>query len=55
MEAMLGIYLYSYPYLKLAKTTLSFLLLLMSSLQQNLRRGQSRFCLEVRRREEREG
>jgi hypothetical protein len=49
MEAMLGIYLYSYPYLKLAKTTLSFLLLLMSSLQQNLRRGQSRFCLEVRR------
>jgi hypothetical protein len=55
MEAMLGIYLYSYLYLKLAKTTLSFLLLLMSSLQQNLRRGQSRFCLEVRRREEREG
>jgi hypothetical protein len=47
MEAMLGISLYSYPYLKLAKT-LSFLLLLMSSLQQNWRRGQNRFCLEAK-------
>jgi hypothetical protein len=47
MEAMLGISLYSYLYLKLAKM-LSFLLLLMSSLQQNWRRGQNRFCLEVR-------
>jgi hypothetical protein len=47
MEAMLGISLYSYPYLKLAKT-LSFLLLFRSSLQQNWRRGQNRFCLEVR-------
>jgi hypothetical protein len=37
MEAMLGISLYSFPYLKLAKM-LSFLLLLMSSLQQNWRR-----------------
>jgi hypothetical protein len=46
METTLGISLYSYPYLKLAKT-LSFLLLLMSS-QQNWRRGQNRFCLEVR-------
>jgi hypothetical protein len=46
MEAMLGISLYSYPYLKLAKM-LSFLLLLMSSLQQNWRRGQNRFCLKV--------
>jgi hypothetical protein len=34
-------------YLKLAKM-LSFLLLLMFSLQQNWRRGQNRFCLEVR-------
>jgi hypothetical protein len=47
MEAMLGISLYSYPYLKLAKT-LPFLLLLMSSLQQNWRRGQNRFCLGAR-------
>jgi hypothetical protein len=47
MEAMLGISLYSYPYLKLTKT-LSFLLLLMFSLQQNWRRGQNRFWLEVR-------
>jgi hypothetical protein len=46
MEAMLGISLYSYPYLKLAKT-LSFLLLLMSSLRQNWRREQNRFCLEA--------
>jgi hypothetical protein len=34
MEAMLGISIYSYPYLKLAKM-LSFLLLLISTLQQN--------------------
>jgi hypothetical protein len=27
---------------------MSFLLLLMSSLQQNWRKGQNRFCLEVR-------
>jgi hypothetical protein len=43
MEAMLGISLYSYLYLKLAKT-LFFLLSLMFSLQQNQRtRGQNRF------------
>jgi hypothetical protein len=48
MEAMLGISLYSYPYLKLAKNAMSFLLLLMPSLQQNWRREQNRFCLEVR-------
>jgi hypothetical protein len=48
MEAMLRISLYSYPYFKLAKNTMSFLLLLMSSLQQNWRRGQNRFCLEVK-------
>jgi hypothetical protein len=46
-DAMLGISLSSYPYLKLAKM-LSFLLLLMSSLQQNWRKGQNRFCLEAR-------
>jgi hypothetical protein len=34
-EAMLGISLYSYPYLKLEKNAMSFLLLLMSSFQQN--------------------
>jgi hypothetical protein len=44
MEAMLGISLNSYLYLKLAKM-LSLLLLLMSSLQQN---WQNRFCLEVK-------
>jgi hypothetical protein len=48
MEAMLGIPLYSYPYVKVAKNAMSFLLLLMSSLQQNVRRGQNRFCLEAR-------
>jgi hypothetical protein len=47
MEARLGISPYSYPYFKLAKL-LSFLLLLMSSLQQNWRRGQNTFCLEVK-------
>jgi hypothetical protein len=46
IEAMLGISLYSYLYLKLAKM-LSFLLSLMFSLQQNWRTGKSRFCLEV--------
>jgi hypothetical protein len=47
MEAMLGISLYSYPY-STSKNALSFLLLLISSLQQNWRKGQNRFCLEVR-------
>jgi hypothetical protein len=31
-----------------SKNALSFLLLLMSSLQQNWRKGKNRFCLEVR-------
>jgi hypothetical protein len=49
MEARLGISVYSYLHLKLAKT-LSFLLPLMFSLQQNWRiRGRKRFCLEVGR------
>jgi hypothetical protein len=47
METMLRIFLCSYLFLKLAKM-LSFLLLLMSSLQQNWKRGQNRFCLELR-------
>jgi hypothetical protein len=33
---------------------MSFLLLLMSTLQQNWRKGQNRFCLEVRGERERE-
>jgi hypothetical protein len=37
MEAMLGISLYRYLYLKLAKTLCFFLLSLMFSLQQNQR------------------
>jgi hypothetical protein len=32
-----------------SKTTVYFLVLLMSSLQQNWRKGQNRFCLEARR------
>jgi hypothetical protein len=47
MEAMLGIFLHSYFYLKLAKNNMSFLLSLMFSLQQNRGRGWKRFCLEV--------
>jgi hypothetical protein len=47
IEAMLGISLYSYPYLNY-KNALSFLLLLMSTVQQNWRKGQNRFCLEAR-------
>jgi hypothetical protein len=47
METTLGISLYSYLYLKLAKTvSLSYLIF---SLQQNRRRGQNRFCLELGR------
>jgi hypothetical protein len=42
MEAMLAILIST------SKNTMCFLLLLMSSLQQNWRKGQSRFCLEVR-------
>jgi hypothetical protein len=48
-EAALGISLYSYLYLKLAKM-LFFLLSLKLSLQQNWRtREKNRFCLEARR------
>jgi hypothetical protein len=45
MEAMLGMSLYSYPYLK--QNAVSLLLLLMSSLQQNWKKGQNRFYLEA--------
>jgi hypothetical protein len=45
MEAMLGISLCSFSYLKLAKM-LCLILSLMFSLQQNWRRGQNRVCLE---------
>jgi hypothetical protein len=48
MEAMLGISLYSSPHLN-SKNSMSFSLLLMYTLQQNWRRGQNRFCLQVRR------
>jgi hypothetical protein len=47
MEAMLGISLYSYPYLNKQKCFV-FLIIAMSSLQQNWRRVQNRFCLEAR-------
>jgi hypothetical protein len=48
MEAMLGIFLYSYLYLKLAKNAMSLLLSLMFSFQQNQRiREWNRFCLET--------
>jgi hypothetical protein len=49
MEAMLGVSLCSYLSLsQSSKNAVSFLLSLMSSLQQNWRKGHSRFCLEVR-------
>jgi hypothetical protein len=48
MEAMLGISLYSYPYLKLAKILyLSYYCLYL--LFNNWRRGQNRFSLEAKR------
>jgi hypothetical protein len=47
MEAMLRTSLYSYSYVKVAKMLcLSYNCL--SSLQQNWKRGQNRFCLEAR-------
>jgi hypothetical protein len=48
MEATLGFSLYSYLYLKLAKSAMSFLLSLISFFQQNWRRGQNKFSLEAR-------
>jgi hypothetical protein len=47
METMLGISLYTIL-ISTSKNALSFLLLLTSSLQQNWRKGQNRFCLEAR-------
>jgi hypothetical protein len=47
MKAMLGISPYNYPYLKLAKMLcLSYYYYV--SLQKNWRRGQNKFCLELR-------
>jgi hypothetical protein len=43
MKAMLGISL-----ILTSKNVFLFLLLLMSSLQQNWRKGQNRFCLDMR-------
>jgi hypothetical protein len=48
MEAMLGISLYSYPHLKLAKTLSLSYYCFMSFLQHNWGRGQNKFCLEER-------
>jgi hypothetical protein len=45
MEAMLGISLYSCPYLNQQK---HYVFLIIASLQQNWRKGQNRFCLEAR-------
>jgi hypothetical protein len=47
MKAMLGISLYSYLFLKLAKM-MYLLLSLMFSLQHTWRRGQNRFCMKTR-------
>jgi hypothetical protein len=47
MEATLGISLCSYPYLHWQKHY-AFLIIAMSTLQQNWRRGQNRFYLEAR-------
>jgi hypothetical protein len=59
MEAVLGISLLRIAMLAIListnKNALFFLLLLMSSLQQNWRKGQNRFCPEVRWGGEREG
>jgi hypothetical protein len=49
MEAMLGISLCISALISTNKNTMSFLLLLVPSLQQYWRRGQNRFCLEARR------
>jgi hypothetical protein len=53
MEAMLGVCIAIL--ISTSKNALSFLLLLMSSLQQNWRKRQNRFCLEVRGVERGEG
>jgi hypothetical protein len=47
MEAML-VSLGMAIFISTSKNVMSFLLSLMSSLQQNWRRGQKRLCLEVR-------
>jgi hypothetical protein len=47
MEAMLGISCIA-TLISTSKDSMPFLLLLMSSLQQNWRREQNRFCLELK-------
>jgi hypothetical protein len=47
MEAMLGISLYSNPYLRLAKT-LCFLIIAYVFSSTKLEKRQNRFCLEVK-------
>jgi hypothetical protein len=47
IEAMLGS-VYIAVLILISKSTLSFLLLVMCSLQQNWRKEQDRFCLEAR-------
>jgi hypothetical protein len=46
MEAMLGISLSRYLYLKLAKT-LSFFIISYVFIRDNMKRGQNRFCPEA--------
>jgi hypothetical protein len=48
MEAMLGISLYSYVYLNLAKLLCLSYYFLCFLFNKNWRRGQNRFCLEAR-------
>jgi hypothetical protein len=48
MEAMIGISLYSYLYLKLVKMLHLSYYLLCFLFNKNWRRRQNRFCLEVR-------
>jgi hypothetical protein len=48
MEAMLGISLYSYPYLNSQKYFVFLIIAYDFSSKQNWRKGQNRSCLEVR-------
>jgi hypothetical protein len=47
MEVMIGSLCIA-TLISTSKNAMSFLLLLMSTLQQNWRKGQNRFCLEAR-------
>jgi hypothetical protein len=48
MEAMLGISLYSYPYLNSQKYFVFLIIAYDFSSKQNWRKGQNRSCLEAR-------